>query len=87
MVRCASYVCSAFSLSLSTSVPFEYSPKYLSLTELVYRVALKKPVPTSAVAKSILFLASDAWSGNITGQVLNVDSGKTGKVMWTKEEC
>ena len=50
-------------------------------------MALKKPVPTSAVAKSILFLASDAWSGNITGQVLNVDSGKTGKVMWSKEDC
>jgi NAD(P)-dependent dehydrogenase (short-subunit alcohol dehydrogenase family) len=49
--------------------------------------ALKKPVPPESVAKSILFLASESWSGNITGQILNVDSGKQGKVMWTKEEC
>lgn len=44
--------------------------------------ALGSPVPTSAVAKSILYLASEAWSGHVTGQVLNVDSGKQGKVMW-----
>ncbi|KAE9380505.1 NAD(P)-binding protein [Stipitochalara longipes BDJ] len=49
--------------------------------------ALKKPVPPEAVAKSILFLASENWSGSITGQVLNVDSGKQGKVMWMKEDC
>ena len=49
--------------------------------------ALKKPVPTESVAKSILFLASESWSGHITGQILNVDSGKQGKVMWPKEEC
>lgn len=48
---------------------------------------MKTPVVTSAVTKSILFLASDAWSGNIHGQILAVDSGKQGKVMWTKEEC
>jgi enoyl-[acyl-carrier-protein] reductase (NADH) len=47
---------------------------------------LKKPVPLEAVAKSILFLASENWSGSITGQVLNVDSGKQGKVMWMKDE-
>ncbi|KAL2069553.1 hypothetical protein VTL71DRAFT_14232 [Oculimacula yallundae] len=49
--------------------------------------ALKKPVPPESVAKSILFLASENWSGNITGQVLAVDSGKQGKVMNLKEEC
>jgi len=49
--------------------------------------ALCQPVPPSSVAKSILFLASENWSGNITGQVLNVDSGKQGKVMWMRHEC
>lgn len=49
--------------------------------------ALKKPVPPESIAKSILFLASENWSGNITGQILNVDSGKQGKVMNMKEEC
>lgn len=49
--------------------------------------ALGKPVSPPDVAKSIVYLASEAWSGRVTGQVLNVDSGKQGKVMWTKEEC
>jgi len=49
--------------------------------------ALKRPVPPEAVAKSILFLASESWSGSISGQVLNVDCGKQGKVLWMKEEC
>lgn len=49
--------------------------------------ALKKPVLPESVAKTILFLASENWSGNITGQVLNVDSGKQGKVMNMREEC
>jgi len=49
--------------------------------------ALRKPVPTSAVAKSIVFLASENWSSHIHGQVLNVDSGKQGKVHWMKDEC
>ncbi|RDW72073.1 NAD-P-binding protein [Coleophoma crateriformis] len=48
--------------------------------------ALKKPIPPESVAKTILFLASENWSGSITGQVLRVDSGKMGRVMWTKEE-
>ncbi|KUJ23017.1 NAD-P-binding protein [Mollisia scopiformis] len=50
-------------------------------------VALKQPVPPESVAKSILFLASENWSGSITGQILNVDSGKQGKVMWMQKEC
>ena len=44
-------------------------------------------MPTESVAKSILYLASESWSGHVHGQVLSVDSGKMGKVMWTKEEC
>ena len=51
------------------------------------RTALRKPVAVEAVAKSILYLASENMSGHVHGQVLNVDSGKQGKVMWTKEEC
>ncbi|KAL8950043.1 MAG: hypothetical protein Q9222_003903 [Ikaeria aurantiellina] len=48
--------------------------------------ALAQPVPPMAVAKSILFLASEAWSGHVTGQTLNVDCGKQGKVLWMKPE-
>lgn len=44
--------------------------------------ALKRPVSVAGVARSIVFLASENWSGDVTGQVLNVDSGKQGKVMW-----
>ncbi|KAL8798108.1 MAG: hypothetical protein Q9200_007823 [Gallowayella weberi] len=47
--------------------------------------ALAQPVPPMAVARSILFLASDLWSSHITGQILNVDCGKQGKVLWPKE--
>ena len=39
-----------------------------------------------AVAKSIIFLASENFSGSVHGQVLSVDSGKQGKVMWLKGE-
>ncbi|KAF9641369.1 hypothetical protein BFW01_g729 [Lasiodiplodia theobromae] len=47
---------------------------------------LGKPVPVEAVARSILFLASDNFSSHVHGQVLNVDSGKQGKVLWPKED-
>ncbi|KAK4958708.1 hypothetical protein LTR66_013104 [Elasticomyces elasticus] len=50
-------------------------------------VALRQPVPMEAVAKSVVFLASEAWSGHVHGQILNVDSGKQGKLMWAREEC
>ena len=45
-----------------------------------------KPVPVASVAKAILLLASENWSGNITGQVLNVDSGKQGALQWKEGE-
>ncbi|KAL9019525.1 MAG: hypothetical protein Q9185_003225 [Variospora sp. 1 TL-2023] len=43
--------------------------------------ALKQPVSPAAVARSILFLASESWSGHVTGQIINVDCGKVGKQM------
>lgn len=49
-------------------------------------VALKTPVPMESVAKTVLFLSSENWSGNTTGQVLMVDSGKSGKVHWLPAE-
>lgn len=50
-------------------------------------IALKRPVPLEDVAKSILFLVSENWSGSISGQVLNVDGGKQGKVLWMQSGC
>lgn len=49
-------------------------------------VALKRPVPVEDVSKSVLFLASENWSASVTGQVIAVDSGKTGKVFWGKDD-
>jgi len=49
-------------------------------------VALKTPVPMESVARSVVFLTSETWSGNITGQVLSVNSGKSGVVHWLPEE-
>ncbi|KAJ5096743.1 hypothetical protein N7456_007464 [Penicillium angulare] len=45
-----------------------------------------RPIPVSDVAKGVLFLASENWSGSVIGQVLNVDGGKQGKLLWTQEE-
>lgn len=39
-----------------------------------------------AVAMAIVSLASHNFSSHIHGQVINVDSGKQGKVMWMKDE-
>lgn len=39
------------------------------------------------VAKSILFLASDAFSGNVHEQIVNVDYGKIGKLLYTREKA
>lgn len=50
------------------------------------QMALAKPIPRSAVAKTILMLASENFSGHVHGQVINVDGGKQGKVVWRKEE-
>jgi len=45
-------------------------------------VPLRKPVEVEAVARACLFLASDRFAGNITGQLLPVDSGKSGTLYW-----
>jgi NAD(P)-dependent dehydrogenase (short-subunit alcohol dehydrogenase family) len=43
---------------------------------------LRKPVAIEAVARMCLFLASDTFAGNITGQLMPIDSGKSGKLFW-----
>ncbi|EXJ61083.1 hypothetical protein A1O7_05236 [Cladophialophora yegresii CBS 114405] len=45
-------------------------------------VALKQAVPLEAVARACLFLASENFAGNMTGQIVPVDSGKSGALMW-----
>ncbi|KAG8157443.1 hypothetical protein KVR01_012827 [Diaporthe batatas] len=48
--------------------------------------ALARPVPTEDVARSILFLASESWSGSVHGKCIDVDSGKEGSLMWGASE-
>lgn len=48
--------------------------------------ALARPVPTEDVARSILFLASESWSGSVHGKCIDVDSGKEGSLMWGPSE-
>jgi len=45
-------------------------------------VPLRKPVAIETVARVCLVLASDNFAGNITGQVMPIDSGKSGKLFW-----
>jgi NAD(P)-dependent dehydrogenase (short-subunit alcohol dehydrogenase family) len=54
--------------------------------DCVGTTALKKPVEMEQVAKSIVFLASERWSSSVHGQIVNVDSGKLGKIVWEKGE-
>jgi NAD(P)-dependent dehydrogenase (short-subunit alcohol dehydrogenase family) len=63
----------------------EEDPKTL-WKEAQATTALRQPIPVDAVARSVLFLASENWSSHVTGQVLSVDSGKQGKVHWMPEE-
>lgn len=48
--------------------------------------ALAQPVPVEAVARTVLFLSSNRWSGNIHGKCVDVDSGKMGALMWKPQE-
>ncbi|KXT11499.1 hypothetical protein AC579_8520 [Pseudocercospora musae] len=45
-------------------------------------VPMAKSVPAEDVARTVVFLASEKWSGTTHGQVLHVDGGKTGSVAW-----
>ncbi|KAF2095868.1 NAD-P-binding protein [Rhizodiscina lignyota] len=60
--------------------PFQY------YTDAQATVALCKPIPLERVAKTILFLASESFSGNIHGQLISVNSGKQGKLLYTEAE-
>lgn len=75
MVGCGSYVC------LTTHLPGPPLSLFLHV-DGASRAALRQPVPVESVAKGMVFLVSQAWSGHVTGQILSVDSGKNGKVLW-----
>ena len=49
-------------------------------------VPLARPVPPEHVARTILFLASERYSGSVHGQVLPIDGGKTGSLVWSLGE-
>ena len=47
---------------------------------------MAKPVSPEHVARTIVFLASEKYSGSVHGQLLPIDAGKTGGLAWTREE-
>jgi NAD(P)-dependent dehydrogenase (short-subunit alcohol dehydrogenase family) len=47
---------------------------------------MAKPIPPEDVARTILFLASERYSGSVHGQLIPIDAGKTGNLVWTREE-
>jgi NAD(P)-dependent dehydrogenase (short-subunit alcohol dehydrogenase family) len=54
--------------------------------EAAATTAMRRPVSVESVARCVVFLASESWSGGVSGQVVCVDSGKQGKVHWMPEE-
>lgn len=48
-------------------------------------VAQKRPVPVEVVARTCLYLASERFSGSVTGQIIHVDGGKSGKLMYLSD--
>nr|POE65611.1 dihydroanticapsin 7-dehydrogenase [Quercus suber] len=49
-------------------------------------VGLRRAVPPEDVARQIVMLASERWSAMLHGQVVAVDGGKTGCVVWGPRE-
>lgn len=47
---------------------------------------LARPVPPEDVARTIVFLASERYSGSVHGQLIPIDGGLTGRVAWTIDE-
>lgn len=45
-----------------------------------------KPIPVEDVARTILFLASERYSGSIHGQLIPIDAGMVGSVVWGQGE-
>jgi NAD(P)-dependent dehydrogenase (short-subunit alcohol dehydrogenase family) len=54
--------------------------------DCVATTAMGGPVEMEHVARSILFLASQRFSGAVHGQILNVDNGKLGKLV-NRHQC
>lgn len=52
----------------------------------LYSVPMAKPIPPEDVARTILFLASERYSGSVHGQLIPIDAGKMGNLIWTREE-
>lgn len=53
---------------------------------ILFSVPLARPVPPEDVARTILFLASERYSGSVHGQVIPIDAGKTGSLVWAPQE-
>ncbi|KAK0937201.1 hypothetical protein LTR29_011219 [Friedmanniomyces endolithicus] len=49
-------------------------------------VALGRAVEPEEVARVVCWLASERWAGGVCGVVVPVDGGKTGPVVWGREE-
>ncbi|KAF2208609.1 hypothetical protein CERZMDRAFT_107459 [Cercospora zeae-maydis SCOH1-5] len=64
----------------------EFGPQW-EYEEYQARVPLAKPVPMEHVARSVLFLASETWSGTTHGQLLHVNGGKCESVVWQPGEA
>lgn len=56
------------------------------LSAAIDSVPMARPVPPEDVARTILFLASERYSGSVHGQLIPIDGGKAGTLIWTQDE-
>ncbi|KAF3009502.1 hypothetical protein E8E13_003747 [Curvularia kusanoi] len=49
--------------------------------------ALAEPIPVKAVVMTILSIASHNFSSHVHGQIIAVDGGKQGKLVWSRDEA
>lgn len=45
-------------------------------------ISLRRSIPMESVAKVCVMLASENYSGSITGQIIPIDNGKAGRILW-----
>eukprot|EP01089_Gocevia_fonbrunei_P016316 TRINITY_DN5008_c0_g1_i1.p1 TRINITY_DN5008_c0_g1~~TRINITY_DN5008_c0_g1_i1.p1 ORF type:complete len:182 (-),score=47.80 TRINITY_DN5008_c0_g1_i1:16-561(-) len=55
------------------------------VTKVLQTVATRKVATAEDVARSVVFLSSDLWSGHVSGDILEVTGGMEGRLLYEKD--